>query len=133
MRPTRSCSAGNSRIRRRLRRESVELRTASGRLSPQQEVSERRSNEEASSGGLVARAARDLLHRPVDRASRDSAVTIFYSTGIDDATTPRRITGLDSAFLRAAARDSGRLRGEDRAPLRDDGRIAVNGVFGAGM
>lgn len=96
-------------------------------------MSRRRSNEEASSGGLVARDARDLPGRPANGAVRVAAVTTFDDTGIDDAGAPRRVTGPVRACLRATARDSGGLRGEDRAPLRDDGRIAVYGAFVAGM
>lgn len=117
----------------RLHHDSVELCTAHSRLSLSQAMSHRRSNEEASSGGLVARAARELSRRPANRASRRAAVTTFDDTGIDDAAAPRRRTGKVRAFLRAALRDSGRLRGEDHAALRDDGRIAVDSAFGAGM
>ena len=91
-----------------------------------------RNNEEASSGGLVPRRARLLPGRRADKEPRAAAINTFNDTEIGDAEAPPGITGWGGACLRAGSRDDGRLRGEARARLRDDGAFAVYGRFGAG-
>ena len=91
------------------------------------------SNEEASSGGLGARRARDLRRRSADKDPRRTAINPFNNVEIIDLSQPRRFTGPDAGCLRGASRDSGRLRGEAAASLRDDGALAVYGVWCVGM
>ena len=91
------------------------------------------SNEEASQAGIGARPARDLRRAPADKDPRRTAINPFNNVEIIELGQLRRFTGLDAGCLRGAARDSGRLRGEAAASLRDDGALAVYGVCGVGM
>ena len=91
------------------------------------------SNEEASQAGLGARRARDLRRAAADKDPRRTAINPFNNVEIIDLGQPRRFTGPDAGCLRGASRDSGRLRGEAAASFRDDGALAVYGVFGVGM
>lgn len=92
----------------------------------------RRNNEEASWASLVAAFARDLPGHRADKAIRYAAINAFTTSGIrrDEPRHPNG--GTESACLRLPFRDSGGLRGEARAPFRDDGIFAVYGCLGAG-
>ena len=94
---------------------------------------QRHSNEEASSGGLGARLSQDLRRRSANTVPRRTAINPFNNVEIRTASHTRRFTGPDAGCLRGASRDSGRLRGEAAASFRDDGVLAVYGVFGVGM
>ena len=91
------------------------------------------SNEEASQAGLGARRSQDLRRAAADKDSRGIAINPFNNVEIRPASLTRRFTGPDAGCLRGASRDSGRLRGEAAASLRDDGALAVYGVCGVGM
>lgn len=95
--------------------------TADQPYSPSLNSISTHDNEEASSGGLGARSARNAKRDRARRQSRNSAVTPFNTVEIRVDDSPLEFSGPHAKCLRASSCDSGPLRGDSVRPCRDDG------------